>query len=162
MLLNLGCGRFHAPGWLNVDVWPGAQPDLLADLTDLPLPDGCAQRVYAGHVLEHIPPAAVPLVLAEIRRVLAPGGLLCAVGPDLDRIDRTIHPGLHRDAEHGGGEGRTDPHIEHRWACTEARLLAAVAGVFPDARAVPIAEVADGWPVVSRVWWQCAAEGSRR
>lgn len=161
MLLNLGCGRFRADGWTNVDVWPGADADLTADLAGLPLPDGCARAVYAGHVLEHIDPGRLGAVLAEARRVLAPGGAFCAVGPDVDRIDRADHPQLWRDAAHGGEQGRTDPFITHRWECTERMLLAAVAPVFPDARAVPIAELSDRWPVVSRVWWQCAVEGSR-
>ncbi|HEX5541090.1 MAG TPA: methyltransferase domain-containing protein [Micromonospora sp.] len=54
-----------------------------ADATALPLVDGCADVVAAGEVLEHVPdwPAAV----AEICRVLRPGGLLV-----LDTLNATF------------------------------------------------------------------------
>lgn len=160
MLLNLGCGPHYASGWVNVDVWPGVRADLVADLRSLPLPDGCADAVYAGHVLEHIGLADVPAVLAEIRRVLKPGAPVCVVGPDVDRIDRRAAPDLWDAAAHGGDGHRRDAHMRHRWQCTEAALLQLVAAVFPDAAPVPIAELGRRWPVVSRVWWQCAIEGS--
>jgi hypothetical protein len=44
MRLNLGCGQEHLPGWVNVDQFPAARPDLVLDLERLPWPfrDGCA------------------------------------------------------------------------------------------------------------------------
>jgi SAM-dependent methyltransferase len=46
--------------------------DLNVDLTDMPLETGSYDVVYASHVLEHIPDDRA--AIAEIRRVLAPGG----------------------------------------------------------------------------------------
>jgi 2-polyprenyl-6-hydroxyphenyl methylase / 3-demethylubiquinone-9 3-methyltransferase len=46
------------------------------DATALPLPDGCADVVSAGEVLEHVTDLAT--VVAEACRVLRPGGLLVA------------------------------------------------------------------------------------
>jgi predicted SAM-dependent methyltransferase len=49
----------------------------------LPFDDGCLDWVYAEHLIEHVPfPAAVGW-LAEVRRILAPGGLLRLSTPDL-------------------------------------------------------------------------------
>lgn len=45
----------------------------------LPFPDACFDRVICSEVLEHLPDYAA--ALAEIRRVLRPGGLLCVSVP---------------------------------------------------------------------------------
>ncbi|KAA2255899.1 class I SAM-dependent methyltransferase [Solihabitans fulvus] len=51
----------------------------------LPFEDGSVEWVYAEHLIEHIPlPVAVDW-LTEVRRVLAPGGLLRITTPDLRR-----------------------------------------------------------------------------
>jgi 2-polyprenyl-6-hydroxyphenyl methylase / 3-demethylubiquinone-9 3-methyltransferase len=42
------------------------------DITRLPLPDGCADVVLAGEILEHV--TDLPAAVAETARVLAPGG----------------------------------------------------------------------------------------
>jgi ubiquinone/menaquinone biosynthesis C-methylase UbiE len=47
-----------------------------ADLTDLPWPDCSFDRVLLGDVIEHVDPDQTPAVLAELRRVLRPGGTL--------------------------------------------------------------------------------------
>jgi 2-polyprenyl-6-hydroxyphenyl methylase/3-demethylubiquinone-9 3-methyltransferase len=53
-----------------------------ADARALPLPDGCADVVVAGEVLEHV--TDLPAVVAEVCRVLRPAGLLV-----IDTIART-------------------------------------------------------------------------
>jgi 2-polyprenyl-6-hydroxyphenyl methylase / 3-demethylubiquinone-9 3-methyltransferase len=47
---------------------------LRADAAALPLPDGCADVVVAGEVLEHV--TDLPAAVAEVCRVLRPAGLL--------------------------------------------------------------------------------------
>jgi SAM-dependent methyltransferase len=49
---------------------------LNADATQTPLPDGCCDVVLANHVLGHI--TQIEAAVAEIRRVLRPGGCLVA------------------------------------------------------------------------------------
>jgi SAM-dependent methyltransferase len=83
--LNLGCGRFKKPGFLNVDNDPAGQPDRVQDLDDLPypFPSGHFTLVEADHCLEHLQnPFAV---MAELHRVLAPGGRLLIRVPHFSR-----------------------------------------------------------------------------
>ena len=63
-----------------------ADVDLNFDLTDAPLETGSYDVVYASHVLEHIPDDRA--AIAEIRRILAPGGF--AVLPVPIVCDRTV------------------------------------------------------------------------
>ena len=60
--------------------------DLNFDLTNVPLESGSYDVVYASHVLEHIPDDR--LAIAEIRRILAPGGF--AVLPVPIVCERTV------------------------------------------------------------------------
>jgi predicted SAM-dependent methyltransferase len=83
--LHLGSGGHELDGWLNVDL-VGMGSDLRWDLTTrLPFDDASAEAVFLEHVLEHFPLATVLDMLAEARRVLAPGGILRAGVPDFGR-----------------------------------------------------------------------------
>jgi predicted SAM-dependent methyltransferase len=83
--LHLGSGTLRPPGWVNVDV-VGMDPDLYWDLTrPLPFPGGVAEAVFLEHVLEHFPLAQVLDILAEARRLLAPGGIVRIGVPDFGR-----------------------------------------------------------------------------
>ena len=84
--LNAGSGDHYVDGWVNLDIDSEIKADVHADLCAIPLPDASCGRILCSHVLEHIDyREQVPRVLAEFRRVLAPGGQLCILGPDIDR-----------------------------------------------------------------------------
>jgi predicted SAM-dependent methyltransferase len=56
------------------------------DIADpLPFADGCVDWVYAEHLIEHVPLQVAIGWLAEVRRILAPGGLVRITTPDLAR-----------------------------------------------------------------------------
>ncbi|HZP43597.1 MAG TPA: methyltransferase domain-containing protein [Candidatus Binatia bacterium] len=86
MRLNWGCGPQPVPGWINADRLPLPGVDVVADIRDgLALPDACVAYAVAMHALQDLPyPDLVP-ALAELRRVLAPGGVLRLGVPDLQR-----------------------------------------------------------------------------
>lgn len=54
----------------------------------IPFPDRSVDAVYHSHLLEHLDRDVVPLFLAEVRRVLRPGGIHRIVVPDLERDAR--------------------------------------------------------------------------
>lgn len=73
--LNLGCGRRHKKGFLNVDKEASVKPDLVLDLNSPPFPfkDNSVEYVYSFHCLEHLNEYKFMDVLAELWRVSAPG-----------------------------------------------------------------------------------------
>ena len=85
--LHLGCGDQRFEGWINIDARGG---DLRWDLRwPLPFADASVRYVYACHVAEHLYRAGeLPGLLAEVRRVLAPGGVLRVVVPDIEQCLR--------------------------------------------------------------------------
>jgi predicted SAM-dependent methyltransferase len=115
-LLNLGCGRRRHPAWRNADLAPDG-PDVLGiDLRKpLPFPAGTFTAVYAAHVLEHLVPAEAWALVRDIGRVLAPGGVVRLVVPDLEAAARAYVASL--DAvDAGGGE---PARWRHRWMTVE-------------------------------------------
>jgi predicted SAM-dependent methyltransferase len=83
--LNLGCGTYIKPGWVNVDShYP--EVDLQLDLREkLPFPDGSALIVYSEHFFEHLEyPDQAMRFLGESWRVLIPGGILSIGVPDTE------------------------------------------------------------------------------
>lgn len=159
--LNIGCGEFYVPGWLNIDATddPRIRKDLRGDVTQgLALPTGTMERIYLGHVLEHIVLEQVPVVMDEVLRLLVPGGEVMVVGPDCDKVRLTGDLQLISGAVHGAGRWADDV---HQWECSERMLVEILADAgLKDVEAVPIIEVsARGWPLVSEARWQSAAYG---
>jgi predicted SAM-dependent methyltransferase len=87
-LLHLGCGERRIPGFLNVDV-VGSEYDVDLGSGKLPWADGSFDAVVAQQVIEHLDlEMELPRLLAEIRRVLRPGGQLWLSCPDMERVCR--------------------------------------------------------------------------
>ncbi len=83
--LNLGCGRFPKPGYVNVDWADNPGVDVVHDLAERPWPfaDERFERVEADHVLEHLP--EVFDTMRELHRILKPGGTLVIRVPHFSR-----------------------------------------------------------------------------
>lgn len=98
--LNLGSGTQPLDGFVNVDLVPLPEVDVVHDLDETPWPwkDGEASQILAQDVFEHV---AQPIrFMTEAHRVLGAGGILTLKSPHW----------RHRDAF-------TDP--THRRFCTE-------------------------------------------
>jgi len=73
-----GAGRV-VPGYVNLDLFALPGVDVAADAESLPFPAALFQRVECDAVLEHVKDPV--RVMAELGRVLAPGGYLHLVTP---------------------------------------------------------------------------------
>jgi SAM-dependent methyltransferase len=165
--LNLGCGPHYRKGGCNADTYRGGdvRPDVLLAGGALPFPDAYFERAYLGHVLEHVPSDDVPALLAEVRRVVAPGGPVLVVCPDVGlAVERYAFQPTDKNREHlwacaeGTGDGR--PGERHLWNATAPRVLALVRGVFDDAEELPVEpQSLKGWPVMDFTGAQCAVLG---
>lgn len=82
--LNLGCGGDKRSGYVNVDIDENVEPDLVADIGDLPYDDNSVDEIILQDVLEH---TADPLKwLNECYRVLKSGGDIYVRVPDFEKI----------------------------------------------------------------------------
>lgn len=162
MNLNLGCGQYRAPlGWINVDhpsaeSDPSIEADIYCDAIDLPFKDQTVQRIYAGHLIEHLSESDLYSFSAECGRVLAPDGQLMIVCPDMDRINQMPDPPEWLlEAMRTDNEGRTGEH--HLWQPTATSVLDFLEHEGWDAGEVPLESIqGDGWPLVAHTEWQCS------
>lgn len=93
--LHVGCGKRYIPGFVHIDQVRFPHVEYVRDIRDLsPFSDGCADLLYACQVLEYFDREEVAAVLAEWRRVLAPGGVLRLSVPDFAVIARLYQAGL--------------------------------------------------------------------
>ena len=82
--LHIGCGKGILPGWVNIDIHPA--PLAMNVLRGLPFSAGSARYVFVSHFLEHLFfPRDVKPFLAELRRVVEPGGTVRIVVPDVEQ-----------------------------------------------------------------------------
>jgi predicted SAM-dependent methyltransferase len=114
-LLNIGCGAAYHPEWLNLDAQPGSPAVMAHDARRaLPIGDESLDAVYASHVLEHLAAEDGARLLRECHRVLAGGGILRIVVPDLEEIVR-----LYLHCLEGALGGDTDAAARYEWAMLE-------------------------------------------
>ena len=86
-LLNVGCGRRYDRRWVNLDLESRDASVVQYDITQgIPFADNTFDAVYHSHVFEHLKPEQGERLLKECFRVLAPGGVLRIVVPDLEKI----------------------------------------------------------------------------
>ncbi|MCW2958778.1 MAG: hypothetical protein JWP18_1581 [Solirubrobacterales bacterium] len=84
--VNVGAGANGRVGWVNVDAFPGPGVTCRHDCRwSLPFPDGSVKMLFSEHFLEHLERSVeVPRFLAEVRRVLAPQGVVRLIVPDVE------------------------------------------------------------------------------
>jgi predicted SAM-dependent methyltransferase len=86
--LNLGCGKYHLTGFVNVDMQEAVKPDLLCDILDLPYEAGTVDEIYAGHILEHFYWQEGKEALNYWKSLLKPGGKISITVPDYDFLSK--------------------------------------------------------------------------
>ena len=110
-MLNIGCGRRYHADWINLDLTSRDASVVQWDITKgLPFADNALRAVYHSHVLEHLRPGDGERLMAECFRVLAPGGVLRVVVPDLEKIAE-----LYLDTHCQAWRGDDTAAIDYNW-----------------------------------------------
>ena len=93
MKINLGCGYDKRDGYVNIDIRPEVEPDIIEDVSKLEsIKDGSCEVIYASHILEHFSWRDTDKILALWLRKLKRGGLLYIKVPNLmDIITQTYY-----------------------------------------------------------------------
>ncbi len=101
-LLHVGCGPhnkrqmpagFHSDDWqeIRLDIDPDVKPDIIGTMLDMAnVESESIDALYSAHNIEHVFAHEVPVVLAEFRRVLKPGGFVVATCPDLQTVCEAV------------------------------------------------------------------------
>jgi len=84
--LHLGAGGNDPRGWLNTDIFPTREEVYLNASKPYPFSDGSFQYVFSEHMIQAVPWEAGVAMLKECYRVLAPGGKLRVVTPNLAKF----------------------------------------------------------------------------
>jgi predicted SAM-dependent methyltransferase len=125
--LHIGCGKNHLEGWINIDVYPA--PLAMNVLWGLPFAEGSARYVFVSHMLEHLFfPRDVKPFLAQLRRVLAPGGVVRIAVPD---VEQCIEAYVNNDRTFFGNRRETWPWWPENPTRLEDFLAYAGAGAEP-------------------------------
>lgn len=94
-VLNLGCGRKHVAGAVNVDVTADTSPDVVHDLNSRPwpFPDNCFSEVLAYDVIEHL--KDVMATFEELHRVCRNGAIIRVTVPHFSSGNAYTDPTHH-------------------------------------------------------------------
>ena len=83
MKLHLGCGNKRIEGFMNVDIRPGNNVDIIDNISELNSVDNSSvELIYASHVLEHFGRHEYINVLERWYDLLKKGGKLRLSVPD--------------------------------------------------------------------------------
>lgn len=97
--LQLGAGGNSAKGWLNTDIKPADNQVYLDATAKFPLPDGSFQYAFNEHLIEHLPWELGLFMLRESYRVLAQGGKIRIITPNLTKFLKLLDDSTDADAQ---------------------------------------------------------------
>jgi predicted SAM-dependent methyltransferase len=85
--IHLGCGEKKIEGFLNVDIRPELNPDIIDDISKLnKIENSSVNLIYACHVLEHFGRHEYKNVLKRWYEILSDGGTLRISVPDFEKV----------------------------------------------------------------------------
>jgi predicted SAM-dependent methyltransferase len=97
--LQLGAGGNDPTGWLNTDIAPKRDEVYLDATKRFPFPDGSFHYVFSEHMISVVSWKGGIAMLKECYRVLAPGGKLRVVTPNLAKFVQLLTGNPDADAE---------------------------------------------------------------
>lgn len=85
--INLGSGHWKLDDWVNVDIDRESQPDVCANLAGgLPFASGVARLMHTEDFIDQLELVQAEEFLHECHRILAPGGVLRVLTPDMRKL----------------------------------------------------------------------------
>lgn len=142
MKIHYGAGKHVLDGYLNIDAVQDPKASRELDLIfemrfdrgrlveKTPLEDGCADELFAAHVVEHFHRYDVDAVIAEWKRLLKIGGRLILELPNLEAACRNLLAGMRDQMSMWaiyGDPGHGSPYMCHRWGWTPQTITALLA-----------------------------------
>ncbi len=159
--INLGSGQRKFDGFVDVDINPRWEPDVLADGVDMPMfPDGSADLIVSHHNLEHYGCGEAKPMIQECLRILRDGGSLIVCVPDMRALAQGWLQGRITDQIYFTncfGAFMSEEFDRHKWGFTQESLRdfllsCGFSHVKPfDWREIPGSSIA-------RDWWILAIE----
>lgn len=140
--IHFACGKHVMDGWYNMDAvrHPAAKrdPELLFEMRfkdgelveRIPLKDGCAEELFAAHIIEHFARYDVDAVVAEWKRLLRQGGRLILELPNLEAACRNLLAGMSDQMAMFpiyGDAGWKSPYMLHKYGYTPKTITALLA-----------------------------------
>jgi predicted SAM-dependent methyltransferase len=94
--LHLGSGTRYLPGFINIDANPLQKTDLWLDVRcGLPFGTASVDSIYSTHMIEHMYPDELDILLRECARVLKAGGGMRIIVPSLSNAIRAFQERRH-------------------------------------------------------------------
>jgi predicted SAM-dependent methyltransferase len=81
--LEIGAGQRPTPGYIHNDINPFPGIDIVGNPWEIELPDGSVEEIVALAVMEHLTYSQFDLTLANVYRLLQPGGKFYFDVPDI-------------------------------------------------------------------------------
>ncbi len=154
----MGSWNHKLEGFINIDIDPKVNPDLVCDAAKLPYDNNSIDEIYAGHLLEHFTLKEGHRALSEWKRVLKTGGIITITVPDTEKglsefrkgnidlewFEQIVYGASDRDQQH------------HHQVFTEDILFSMISQHFKEA------EIIDDSPyLMGRVNWQTIIKAKR-
>lgn len=163
--VNVGSGqrRFgtRQHPWVNVDVQPRWNPEIVADAAHLPMfEDGTVDLVVAHHILEHYGCGDGEGMIREAHRILKPGGSFIVCVPDVWELSSMWREGHLSDQVYMTnmyGAYMNDEADRHKWGYTKKSLRLTLSVAFRQVRMFDWREIQGA--SIARDRWILAMEG---
>jgi len=124
--LNVGCYHMYLEDFINIDVQPVVNPDMVFDMRDIRKHFGpnSVGVIVASHVLEHVDMNDAEKLLKDFYEILMPGGEVIIEVPDCEDVDGKLLRGeIPMAAHHCWTHGMpNEPYQEHLAVFTEQNL----------------------------------------
>ena len=105
MKLHLACGPHKKEGYLNIDIDPESNADVIADITQLNFGPASVDEIWMEHAIEHLTRGEAIALIGKFANWMKPDGKVIIITPD---FDANVQEYL---------KANTEKRLQH-WICT--------------------------------------------